>query len=140
MAVFLEKGLHYPNSFAPQNLTPTFTDTVGHWAEDWIETLKNDGITSGCGLGIYCPEDSVTRAQMAVFLLKAKYGSSYTPPTVGLSTGFSDVPVSYWAAAWIKQLALDGITGGCGNGNYCPDDSVTRAQMAVFLVRIFNLP
>jgi hypothetical protein len=51
-----------------------------------------------------------------------------------------DVPESYWAASWIEQLANEGITGGCGNGNYCPDTSVTRAQMAVFLVRTFNLP
>ena len=39
-------------------------------AEDWIEALKNDGITSGCGAGIYCPENSVTRDQMAVFLVR----------------------------------------------------------------------
>jgi hypothetical protein len=77
---------------------------------------------------------------MAVFLLKAKYGSGYAPPGVGGSTGFSDVLPTHWAAAWIKQLAAEGITGGCGTGTYCPDSSVTRAQMAVFLVRTFNLP
>jgi hypothetical protein len=83
MAVFLERGLHYPASFTAPNVAPTFNDTVGHWAEDWIEALKNDGITSGCAVGSYCPENPVTRAQMAVFLLRAKYGSSYTPPSVG---------------------------------------------------------
>jgi hypothetical protein len=76
---------------------------------------------------------------MAVFLLKAKYGASYTPPAVGTGTGFGDVPPSYWAAAFIKQLVTEGITTGCGAGNYCPEAPVTRAQMAVFLVRIFNL-
>ncbi|MBK9209561.1 MAG: S-layer homology domain-containing protein [Anaerolineales bacterium] len=40
----------------------------------------------------------------------------------------------------IKQLVADGITGGCGNGSYCPEAEVTRAQMAVFLVKTFNLP
>jgi hypothetical protein len=44
-----------------------------------------------------------------------------------------------FSAAWIKQLAAEGITGGCG-GNYCPSTSVTRDQMAVFLVRTFQLP
>lgn len=82
----------------------------------------------------------VTRAQMAVFLLKSKYGTSYAPPDVGAGTGFTDVPANYWAAAWIKQLAAEGITGGCGTGIYCPDSPVTRAQMAVFLVKTFNLP
>jgi hypothetical protein len=77
---------------------------------------------------------------MAVFLLRAKHGAGYIPPTVGGSTGFNDVSADYWAAAWIKQLAAEGITGGCGTGIYCPENPVTRAQMAVFLVRTFNLP
>ena len=140
MAVFLEKGLHYPSAFSPANLSPTFNDTVGHWAEDWIEALRNDGITGGCGANLYCPEDPVTRAQMAVFLLKSKYGSGYIPPAIGSSTGFTDVPTTYWAAAWIKQLAAEGITGGCGTNLFCPGSPVTRAQMAVFLVKTFNLP
>jgi hypothetical protein len=53
---------------------------------------------------------------------------------------FGDVPISYWAAAWIEQLSAEGITGGCGGGNYCPNQAVTRAEMAVFLVRTFSLP
>ena len=74
---------------------------------------------------------------MAVFLLRAKYGSSYSPPP---ATGvFSDVDLGYWAANWIEQLAVEGITAGCGNGNYCPEDEVTRDQMAVFLVKTFGL-
>ena len=88
----------------------------------------------------YCPSDPVTRAQMAIFLLRAKHGSGYTPPSVGESTGFTDVPATHWAAAWIKQLAIEGITTGCGGNNFCPETPVTRAQMAVFLVRTFNLP
>jgi hypothetical protein len=77
---------------------------------------------------------------MAVFLLRSKYGASYVPPAVGANTGFGDVSTTYWSAAWIKQLVVEGITAGCGNGNYCPDSPVTRAQMAVFLVKTFNLP
>ncbi|MBL8062061.1 MAG: S-layer homology domain-containing protein, partial [Anaerolineales bacterium] len=137
MAVFLEKAIRI-KGFSPENVSATFSDTAGHWAEDWIEALKNDGITSGCGAGIYCPENSVTRAQMAVFLLKTRHGSIYTPPP---ATGtFSDVPADYWAAAWIEQLAAEGITSGCAAGLYCPESPVTRAQMAVFLVKAFNLP
>jgi hypothetical protein len=75
---------------------------------------------------------------MAVFLLKGKHASSYIPPA---ATGvFQDVPTDYWAARWIEQLAAEGITSGCGNGNYCPTTPVTRDQMAVFLVKNFNLP
>ena len=55
---------------------------------------------------------------MAVFILKAKHGICYTPPPC---TGvFPDVPCTSDFAPWIEQLAAEGITGGCGGGNYCP--------------------
>jgi hypothetical protein len=142
MAVFLERGIH-GSSYTPPPVGATtgFNDVpTNYWAAAWIKQLAAEGITGGCGGGNYCPGYPVTRAQMAIFLLRAKYGAGYTPPAVGTATGFHDVPVNYWAAAWIKQLAAEGITGGCGSGNYCPETAVTRAQMAVFLVRTFNLP
>ena len=141
MAVFLERGIKGA-TYAPPSATGTVFGDVpaSFWAAAWIEQLADDGITGGCRAGIYCPDDAVTRAQMAVLLLKAKYGASFIPPAIGSSTGFNDVSSMNWAAAWINELAVEGITGGCGGGNYCPDNPVTRAQMAVFLVRTFNLP
>ena len=142
MAIFLERGIN-GSSYAPPAVGggTGFTDVPSnHWAAAWIKQFALDGITAGCGTGTFCPEGPVTRAQMAVFLLKARHGVSYTPPTVGTGTGFADVPFNYWSAAWIKQLAAEGITGGCGGGNYCPEAPVTRAQMAVFLVKTFGLP
>ncbi|MBI5839883.1 MAG: family 16 glycosylhydrolase [Chloroflexi bacterium] len=138
MAVFLEKGLH-GSGFTPPTVPVSFSDTSGHWAQDWIEALYSDGITAGCGGGNYCPDASTTRAQMAVFLLRAKHGSGYTPPPATGSM-FSDVSSSHWAVDWIEQLAVEGITGGCGTNLYCPESPVTRAQMAVFLVKTFGLP
>jgi hypothetical protein len=140
MAVFLLKGIH-GSSYTPDPVgTSTgFSDVpVGYWAANWIKQLAAEGITGGCGTGIYCPDATVTRAQMAIFLLKAKYTSTYNPP-VAIGS-FVDVPVGYWARNWIEQLAVEGITSGCGVGVYCPDTGVTRAQMAVFLVKTFNLP
>ncbi|HUE98850.1 MAG TPA: S8 family serine peptidase, partial [Anaerolineales bacterium] len=99
------------NAVTPQ----TFADvSTGYWSWDFIERLSNAGITGGCATGPvrYCPEDTVTRAQMAIFLLRGIHGPSYTPPGVGGSTGFGDVPTTYWAGAWIKQLAAEAITGG----------------------------
>ncbi|HEY3472967.1 MAG TPA: S-layer homology domain-containing protein [Anaerolineales bacterium] len=142
MAVFLERGIH-GSSYSPAapGTSTGFSDVpVTYWAAPWIKQLAADGITGGCGAGTYCPEGAVTRAQMAVFLLRSKHGAAYTPPAVGASTGFSDVPTTYWAAAWIKQLVAEGITSGCGTSTYCPEAPVTRAQMAVFLVKTFNLP
>jgi hypothetical protein len=142
MAIFLLRGIH-GSDYAPPSVGDStgFNDVpVSYWASAWIKQFYAEGITGGCGSGVYCPDQSVTRAQMAIFLLRARHGSNYAPPTVGQTTGFGDVPPSHWASAWIKQLAIEGITGGCGNGNYCPEEPVTRAQMAVFLVRAFGLP
>jgi hypothetical protein len=138
MAVFLERGMR-GRFFAPPPASGTvFADVgAGDFAASFIEQLAADGITSGCGNGNYCPIDTVTRAQMVVFLLRAKYGSDYTPPPAAGNV-FGDVGGSF-AAAWIEQAAAEGITAGCGSGNFCPNDPVTRAQMAVFLVRTFNL-
>ena len=142
MAVFLERGIHGSSYNPPAVGNSTgFTDVApNYWAGAWIKQLVTEGITAGCGSGNYCPESPVTRAQMAVFLLRSKYGASYSPPAVGNSTGFTDVDPTHWAGAWIKQLVAEGITAGCGTDTYCPESPVTRAQMAVFLVRTFNLP
>jgi len=141
MAVFLGRGTH-GSGFTPPPAIGIFADVdLSHWAGDWIEQAYHDGITKGCSTNPlrYCPEVNVTRAQMAVFLLRAKHGDSYPPPP---ATGiFADVDLSHWAADWIEQLYEEGITKGCATNplRYCPETSVTRAQMAVFLVRTFDL-
>jgi hypothetical protein len=116
---------------------PIFADVpFTHWANTFVERLYLSKITGGCTIAplTYCPEAGVTRGQMAVFLLRSMYGATYTPPTA-TGTVFGDVAANYWAAAWIEQLAAEGITGGCGSSNYCPNTPVTRDQMAVFLLR-----
>jgi S-layer homology domain len=102
----------------------------------FIEDIFHNRITGGCGVGIYCPTSSVTRAQMAVFLLKSKHGASFAPPSC--SGHFPDVPCPGQYTDWIEQLYAEGITAGCGSGNYCPNEAVTRQQMAVFLLKARN--
>jgi hypothetical protein len=101
---------------------------------DAIARVALAGITVGCGEGNFCGQNLVTRSQIAILLLKAEHGASYFPPPC---TGmFADVPctgpVETW---WIEQFAREGITGGCGGGNYCPNAPVTRAQMAPLLLK-----
>ena len=139
MAVFILKAEH-GSAFVPPPCTGVFADVAcpGAFAVDWIEQLFAEGVTGGCGGGNYCPGNPVTRAQMAVFLVKGEHGSSFVPPAcTGL---FGDVPCpAGFAVDWIEQLANEAITGGCGGGNYCPNNSVTRGQMAVFLSKTFHL-
>jgi hypothetical protein len=90
-------------------------------------------VTSGCGGDGFCPESTVTRGSMAVFLLLAKEGASYVPPACTVAP-FTDVPASSPLCPWIQELVHRGVTSGCGGGNYCPDGDVTRSQMSVFLL------
>ena len=99
----------------------------------FVTTLVSNGITAGVGGGNYGVGFSTLRQQMAVFLLKAKFGICYVPPPC---TGvFTDVPCPSTFAPWIEALAAQGITGGCGGSNFCPTSPVRRDQMAVFLLK-----
>ena len=101
----------------------------------FIENLFHNGVTAGNLDGGFHPGDPITRAQMAVFLLKGKFGPSHIPPPA-TGTVFPDVHVGDFAADWIEELGGFRITAGCDDaGDYCPNDPVTRAQMAVFLLK-----
>lgn len=102
---------------------------------DEANLMYEKGITSGCSINPldYCPTESVTRGQMAVFLVRAVYGGDDFP--YSMTPVFSDVPVTNSFFKWIQALDALGITNGCGNNMYCPSSPVTRDQMAVFIIR-----
>lgn len=140
MAVFLLAAKEGSTYSPPACVTPRFDDVpCTHPLAAWINELAARGVTGGCGNGNYCPTNAVTREQMAVFLLATKEGSGYTPPATCLTAPFLDVPCYSVFAPWIKELVARGVTAGCGNSRYCPTNSVTRAQMAVFLTSTFGL-
>jgi photosystem II stability/assembly factor-like uncharacterized protein len=111
----------------------TFADVpVGHPLYNEIGKLSARGVTLGCGGNNFCPGAIVTREQMAAFMIRAL--GDFDPPTPP-SQRFPDVPPSHPFYAFIEQMALRQITLGCGGGNYCPADIVTREQMAAFIIR-----
>ncbi len=126
---------------ATGGLVPVFTDVpAGAFAEDFINTLFYNGITSGCTATTFCPDNSITRKEMAVFL-ESSLGVTAVPACAG--TIFTDVTAASIGAAfcgYIEKLAGDGITGGCGGSNFCPDAPVTRGQMAVFIEAALKNP
>jgi hypothetical protein len=101
-----------------------------HWAEDFINTLYYSGITGGCSGTSYCPDNPVTRAQMAVFIISAM---GETPSTEAYNAYFDDIANDGFAP-FINRMNELGITGGCRDRAYCPNDLLTRQQMAVFII------
>jgi plastocyanin len=112
----------------------TFVDDDGSVHEGYIEALVAEGITTGCGEELFCPDEPVTRGQMAAFLNRA------LPLPTGSGDSFTDDDDSIFQAD-IERLAASGVTRGCNppdNTLFCPDDPVTRGQMAAFMVRAFG--
>lgn len=113
-----------------------FDDTAGSVHEADIALLAEWGITKGCTDSSYCPEDSVTRGQMAAFMRR-----SFVTPTSQYDY-FGDDDDSVFEAD-INSITGVGITQGCNpptSSQYCTDDVLTRGQMAAFLRRTLSLP
>ncbi|HSP03730.1 MAG TPA: S-layer homology domain-containing protein [Acidimicrobiales bacterium] len=108
----------------------TFSDVSGPHAGA-IEAMAEAGITDGCTPERYCPDEPVTRAQMASFLMEALDLSPEPAP-------FTDVEGNEHEGA-IGAIAASGITDGCTAERYCPAEPVSRAQMASFLARGFGM-
>ena len=111
----------------------SFWDDDGNVHEAQIEAIAAAGITPGCGPDLYCPKNPVTRGEMAAFLVRA-FSLPASPSDI-----FSDDDLSIFEGD-INALFASGITAGCGPGRFCPDRSVTRGEMAAFLVRAMGLP
>jgi S-layer homology domain len=140
MAGYLFRAIHGANTPPPvyQN---TFEDvSYNDYNALYIQGIYDDGITAGCNSSppLYCPNAPMTRAQMAVLVYKGEHGS--TQPPACTTQIFNDVPCDAFAADYIKALYNEGVTAGCGGGNFCPHGLVTNGQMAVFLVKSFNIP
>ncbi|MBA3404918.1 MAG: S-layer homology domain-containing protein [Gemmatimonadaceae bacterium] len=110
-----------------------FTDIGGSKFHDDILWIYDHGITVGCRSDRFCPDGLVTRAQMATFLTRA-----LTLPAASRDYFSDDTGNKHEDR--INRLAEAGITVGCGGTRFCPDGTVTREQMATFLVRAFRLP
>jgi photosystem II stability/assembly factor-like uncharacterized protein len=132
MAVFLITAIEGTNNFT-YTTTPYFTDVpASNPFFKFIQKLRDLGITSGCSATEFCPNNPITREEMAVFVIKSRYGTiNFTYPTTPY---FTDVPPSDPFFPFIQKMAQTGITAGCGGGLYCPDQSLTRGQMAVFII------
>jgi hypothetical protein len=126
------------------NTTGTALTILGNGrvcVNDWTATaLEADaawafrsGLTGGCGVDLFCPNDPVTRGELATWL-----GRAFGPPET-VNDHFTDDETSPHEAD-INRTAEAGITTGCGPTTYCPTAIASRGELATSLARALSLP
>jgi hypothetical protein len=141
ISVLLMKAKYGTNYGFTAAATPIFADVPnGNIYRPFIEKLYTDGITGGCSTNplSFCPERNITRDQVAVLLVRAKYGSGYTP-TAAATPIFADVPNGNIYRPFIEKLYTDGFTSGCSASplSYCPSREITRAEATQMIYKMF---
>jgi hypothetical protein len=121
---------------------PTFGDVpFDHPYYEEIETLHRGGFIAGCSQDplLYCPEQTMTRAESAVFVARGIRGAEHIPPQPAQQI-FADLPLESWAAKWAAQLWEDGYTAGCGTDPliFCPWRGLTRTEGSVYFLRMMH--
>jgi hypothetical protein len=153
--------LYFKTGGDPDSETVFSDVSEDYWAYTYISYLYDKGYVSGCTAGgeaNFCPEDPLTRDQQAVILVRAEHPeeSAYVPQevapemvpfidvkekmTLEVVESLSTASTNYWGAKWIWELDNLGLTAGCSDDPplYCPETAVTRAQMAVFVVKLLR--
>jgi hypothetical protein len=100
----------------------------------FVETVLHTGVMPGCSGTLFCPTVAVFRDRMAQYVLKSKEPHFVPPACVPGQEMFADVPASSQFCRWVQELARRGVVAGCGGGNYCPSQGVSRQQLAVYLL------
>ena len=113
----------------PQN---PFTDVAGSdWFADAVDYVNGKGLMIGMGDGLFSPGINVSRAMVATIL----YRFSGEPDASDLPNPFADIEEGKWYTDAVKWAASEGIALGYDNGNFGPDDPVTKEQIAALVYR-----
>jgi hypothetical protein len=125
-------------------ISPTDNRMGGAWSWSWVEGLYEMGLTTGTAPGVYSPEMTISRSEMAVFLSRLLSFSSVVPAApAATGTVYTDVAAGQWAASWIEQLNAYNIAGDCDAVTpllqFCPNSYVTRAEMAKFIEKTYRV-
>jgi hypothetical protein len=146
MAVYIARAMTGSDTLVPAGPdSPTFTDVdIDHWAYRYVEYAAARDVVQGYSDGSYRPQRELDRGQMSAFIARAIAEPSgdalvgYVPPE---DPTFPDVPADFWAYQYIEYLAdpSRAVVSGYPDGRYRPDETCTRAQMAVYVTRAFAL-
>ncbi len=106
---------------------------------EWVD-MDSDGLTGDLAFTVnMVPQGTYVQIFDNLRLGGISIGWHRTISPAPTTATFSDVPTDHWAFKFVEALAASGITAGCGGGKYCPDDPITRGQMAVYLAAALGL-
>ena len=144
MAQWIVRAIYGGDNFSYTQTPAYFTD-VPCWSVNpscsngnpffpWIQAMADLGITTGCATKQYCPSVAIPRDQMAVFIIRARFGGlqSFDSPATPY---FTDVPANAFGFPWIQRLRYDYITAGCTVNMFCPSSSIDRGDLSIFVAR-----
>ncbi|MCR6525263.1 S-layer homology domain-containing protein [Lysinibacillus capsici] len=145
MAAMLARNLS--DNHVPEASNLFYADTATSWAKNDIEYIRTEAIMQGRHDRSFGPNEMITRAQMAVIAVRwidkqcveGSTDTSYCEINTSGET-YRDVAVTHWAAKEINRISAIGIMVGSGNGEFRPEEKLTRAQAVKVLNRIFNRP
>lgn len=120
--------------FALAEFMGTFRDVEGHWAREAIELLARRLVVRGVAADRFAPEETVTRAQFAAFLVRA-LGMEERP---AVRPVFQDLPDGHWARGAVEAAYQAGLVLGSGGGRFEPERPITREEVAALLARVLN--
>ena len=117
--------------YALMEYRKTFRDIKRHWAQKEIESMAIRLTVKGVGGDTFAPDQKVTRAQFAAFLIRV-LGIEEQNPAKPI---FRDVPPGYWGYKAIAAASSAGVVTGIGKGNFAPERKITREEMAAMVAR-----
>lgn len=124
-----------PYIVVPNMAAPSFADVQNHWALGFIKGLASQGFISGFADGTFRPDGEMTRAQYAILL-----ATVFNPTPKRAAIAFPDVPPNFWAAPAIQRVSQGGLLSGSNDGNFLPNQPVTRLQVFLSLANGLALP
>lgn len=129
VATFMTRALSLPAT-----TLDAFSDDNGHPFEDNINRAAAAGLFLGCSDGMFCPDEAISRAELAAVLVRGLDLFSTAPLSFGDIDG-------HWAQAFIETIGGLGISNGCtaDGKEFCPDTLGTRGEIALLLYRALTL-
>ncbi len=132
---FITLSVENGESIRLQDRAKRFADTQGHWAEEAIDFATGHALYQGTSSDTFTPDGGMTRGMLAEVL----HNLEGNPDSIK-SNDFKDVHVGEWYDKAVQWTVEKGIVSGYGNGNFGPNDCITREQMAVMLYRYAGSP